>query len=76
MIRQDEVIATLRWNGAQFKTLRILARRKGLRVSPETKHRLILISTEDDKTYIELGGVAVERVEGILKAMPDVKEKR
>ena len=56
--------------------LRILARRKGMKPWREPQHRLILISTEDDKTYIELGGVAVERVAGILKAMPDVKEKR
>lgn len=72
----DEVITPMRWNGAQFKALRTLARHKGLKVHSETQHRLILISTEDDKTYIELGGVAVEMVEGILRAMPDKKEKR
>ena len=57
-------------------TLRTLARRKGMKPWRESQHRLILISTEDDRTYIELGGVAVERVAGILRAMPDVKEKR
>lgn len=57
-------------------TLRTLARRKGFKAHPEPQHRLILISTEDDKTYIELGGVAVERVAGILRAMPDKKAAR
>lgn len=58
------------------RTILTLARRKGLKVQSETQHRLILISTEDDKTYIELGGAAVERVGQILKTMPDKKEKR
>ena len=57
-------------------TLRTLASRKGFKAHPEPQHRLIMISTEDARTYIELGGVAVERVAGILRAMPDVKEKR
>lgn len=57
-------------------TLRTLARRKGMKPWREPQHRLILISTEDDKTYIELGGVAVERVAGILRAMPDKKAAR
>ena len=57
-------------------TIRTLARRKGMKPWREPQHRLILISTEDDKTYIELGGVAVEQVAAILRAMPDVKEKR
>ena len=56
-------------------TLRTLARRKGMKPWRESQHRLILISTEDARTYIELGGVAIERVGHILKAMPDVKEK-
>ena len=57
-------------------TIRTLARRKGLKLHKQSQGRLILVSTEDDRTYIELGGVAVEMVEGILKAMPDKKEKR
>jgi len=56
-------------------TLRTLARRKGLTPHKQSQGRLILISTEDAHTYIELGGVAVERVGQILKAMPDKKEK-
>lgn len=54
--------------------LRTLARRKGMKVHSEPQHRLILISTSDARTYIELGGVAVERVAGILRAMPDAKK--
>lgn len=56
-------------------TLRTLARRKGLTLHKQSQGRLILISTEDDKTYIELGGVAVSIAEKILAAMPDKKEK-
>ena len=56
--------------------LRTLARRKGLKPWREPQHRLILISTEDARTYIELGGVAVERVGQILKVMPDKKAAR
>ena len=57
-------------------TLRTLARRKGLTLHKQSQGRLILISTEDACIYLELGGVTVERVEGILRAMPDKKEKR
>lgn len=56
--------------------LRTLARRKGLKPWREPQHRLILISTEDDSTYIELGGVAVARAEKILAVMPNKKTEK
>lgn len=63
-------------NGARMPLvqLRTIARRKGLTLHKQSHGRLILISTEDACTYIELGGVAVERVAGILKAMPDAEK--
>ena len=57
-------------------TLRTLARRKWLTLHKQSQGRLILVSTEDDRTYIELGGVAVARTEKILAAMPDRKMEK